>query len=142
MVAHARAAAPNECGGLLLARAISSFSDEEATITVTDAKPIAAIFTSPTRFELNPLSLMDGERATRRRGLKLVGYYHSHPLANNAAWRRDLAPSSADLASETWPGLGPRLRIIVSPSGVWRAFLVSAKAWMAVAAGKMFGTTE
>lgn len=75
------------------------------------------------RFDAEPLALVRIELAARRRGLRLAGYYHSHP---NGC----LEPSPVDRAAVPWPGLGPRLHLIVAPTGGWRLFAVTADGWV------------
>jgi proteasome lid subunit RPN8/RPN11 len=68
MVGHAREAAPAECCGLL---AGSGDSIVEAIRT----RNIAA---APTRFRIDPRDHIERRRDLRRRGLEVVGFYHSH----------------------------------------------------------------
>jgi proteasome lid subunit RPN8/RPN11 len=87
VVAHARAAAPEECCGLLLGRA-------EA---IVDAVPTRNVAEQPaSRFLIEPKDHIDGRRNARDRGLAVVGFYHSHP-------RSAPAPSPTDLAEATYP---------------------------------------
>jgi proteasome lid subunit RPN8/RPN11 len=81
IIAHARAAAPAECCGMLIG---SDASIDEAV----RAKNIAE---SPTRFLIEPKDHIDARRTARRRGLEVVGFYHSHP--HSPAW-----PSPTDVA--------------------------------------------
>ncbi|MEM8931002.1 MAG: M67 family metallopeptidase [Acidobacteriota bacterium] len=46
------------------------------------------------RFEMDPQAILDAERSARRRGLRLVGFWHSHP---------DAPPEPSD-ADRTEPG--------------------------------------
>ena len=69
MVDHAREAAPAECCGLLLGRG-------DAVLEAVRARNISGV---ATRFEVDPRDHIDTRRLARRRGLEVVGFYHSHP---------------------------------------------------------------
>jgi proteasome lid subunit RPN8/RPN11 len=57
------------------------------------AKNIAA---APTRFLIDPKDHIDARRAARRRGLEVLGFYHSHP--HSPAW-----PSPVDVTEAAYP---------------------------------------
>jgi len=86
MLAHAREDAPNECCGLLLGR------ESE----IVDAVRTRNIAPRPTRFLIDPKDHIDGRREARRRGLDVVGFYHSHPHSS-------ATPSETDLAEAGYP---------------------------------------
>ena len=70
MRAHAAAAHPLECCGLLLGE-----GDH-----ITAAEPAANVHPSPhTHFEIDPAALIAAHRAARAGGPQVVGNYHSHP---------------------------------------------------------------
>jgi proteasome lid subunit RPN8/RPN11 len=69
IVAHARRERPRECCGLLLGR-----GDE-----IAEAVPAENLSADPNRFLLDPERHIDVRRDARRRGLDVVGFYHSHP---------------------------------------------------------------
>jgi proteasome lid subunit RPN8/RPN11 len=94
IVAHARDAAPAECCGLLVGR-----SDE-----IVDAMRTRNIAGDPLRFVIDPKDHIDGRREARRRGLEVVGFYHSHP-------RSPAEPSDTDVAEASYPD---HLYLIVS----------------------------
>jgi proteasome lid subunit RPN8/RPN11 len=94
IVAHARAEAPRECCGLLV-------GDAAAITEAVAARNIAAL---PTRFHVDPQDHIRALRAARRRGLQLLGFYHSHP--QTAA-----VPSETDRAEASYPD---HLYLIVS----------------------------
>jgi proteasome lid subunit RPN8/RPN11 len=75
MVAHARAAYPDECCGAML----GSVDGEEKT--VRQAIPMENAHRGPqgSRYELRPEDLLAADREARRQGLDLVGIFHSHP---------------------------------------------------------------
>ena len=86
IVAHAREAAPAECCGLLVGGA-----DE-----IADAIRTRNIDGDKSRFQIDPKDHIDGRREARRRGLDVVGFYHSHP-------RSPAEPSETDVAEATYP---------------------------------------
>lgn len=84
VLAHARAALPDECCGLLL----GTPSWIEAVHRARNLEP------SPTRFLVDPRDHFAALHAARRSGARVVGVYHSHPGASAAPSRRDLAEAS------------------------------------------------
>ena len=95
IVTHAREAAPAECCGLLL-------GTRSAIAEAAPAKNVADVPRS--RFVIDPKDHIEGRRDARRRGLEVVGFYHSHP-------RSAAVPSAADRAEASYPG---HLYLIVS----------------------------
>ncbi|MBW7906274.1 MAG: Mov34/MPN/PAD-1 family protein [Phycisphaerae bacterium] len=79
---------------------------------------------SPGRFELDPLDVVRVERAVRRSGRQLVGYYHSHPHGA-------IAPSAQDIGGTLWAEEGPHWHLIVSPAGAWVMFDTRHRPWRA-----------
>jgi proteasome lid subunit RPN8/RPN11 len=75
MVAHARAAYPEECCGAMLGR----IEGEAKTVTAALSLENAYRGARRTRYELKPEDLLAAEREARERGLALIGIYHSHP---------------------------------------------------------------
>src|SRR5437588_1982946 len=75
MVFHAEKTYPNECCGAMLGHIQS---DKK---TVIEAVPIENASAGEQRqhYELRPQDLLSAEKAARRRGLDLVGIFHSHP---------------------------------------------------------------
>jgi proteasome lid subunit RPN8/RPN11 len=94
VVAHARTEAPRECCGLLVGKA-------PAITEAVAARNIAAV---QTRFRVDPQDHISTLRAARRRGLEILGFYHSHP--QTAA-----VPSETDRAEASYPD---HLYLIVS----------------------------
>jgi proteasome lid subunit RPN8/RPN11 len=84
VVAHARETAPRECCGLLLG----------AAAHIVDVVPTRNIADDPGRFEIDPADHIAGRRDARRRGLEVVGFYHSHPHSAPEPSARDLAEAS------------------------------------------------
>jgi proteasome lid subunit RPN8/RPN11 len=83
---HAREALPGECCGLLVG------TDDR----VLEAVPIRNNAVDPSRYQLDPQAHIEARRAARRRGLDVIGFYHSHP-------RGVAEPSATDLAEATYP---------------------------------------
>ena len=99
LAAHAAAAAPDECCGLLLGPADR----------VTIAQSTANVAPGPRRqFEIDPQALVEAHRAARAGGPQVLGYYHSHP--GGAA-----TPSATDQALASGDG---RVWAIVGADGV------------------------
>jgi proteasome lid subunit RPN8/RPN11 len=86
VVSHAREAAPAECCGIL-------FGTEDS---VTDSRRAGNIAADPNRFLIDPKDHIDACKEARRRGIDVVGFYHSHP-------RSAAVPSPTDLAEASYP---------------------------------------
>jgi proteasome lid subunit RPN8/RPN11 len=84
VAAHARAALPDECCGLLLG----------AHLEIVRALPARNLTPSPTSYEIDPRDHFAALRTARAEGLSVVGAYHSHPGADPVPSRRDLAEAS------------------------------------------------
>lgn len=71
--AHANAAYPEECCGLLIAL--------PGTRDVVDSVKMRNAFSGPRgdRYHIDPLELFRVDREAARRGLAIAGVYHSHP---------------------------------------------------------------
>ena len=71
MLAHARAAYPDECCGAMLG------AGEEVRV----AAPLENSFAGSrrTRYQVSPEDLLAATREARQGGLQLIGIYHSHP---------------------------------------------------------------
>jgi proteasome lid subunit RPN8/RPN11 len=106
LVAHALSASPRECCGLLIGRAGARFE-------VLTAYPAANLDAAPDRYLIDPADHFAARREARRRGLDVIGFFHSHPHGS-------AAPSSADLAEASYSN---HLYVIVglAPAAV-RAF--------------------
>jgi proteasome lid subunit RPN8/RPN11 len=87
IVEHAVVALPSESCGLLV-------GSEGAIVESVRTTNIAE---NPTRrFLIDPKDHIDGRRQARRRGLAVVGFYHSHPQSPPQ-------PSATDLAEASYP---------------------------------------
>jgi proteasome lid subunit RPN8/RPN11 len=95
VAAHAREALPAECCGVLLGTASE----------IVEAVRTSNLSEDPNRYCLDPKGHIDARRAARRRGLDVIGFYHSHPHS-------EPEPSAADLTEAAYPG---HLYLIVRP---------------------------
>ena len=75
--AHAEADYPHECGGLLLGHL--GDANEKTVVETLPMENTAAEETRHDRVLIDPLALMKADRAARKKGLDVIGYYHSHP---------------------------------------------------------------
>ena len=75
MEQHGAEAYPNECCGVLLGK------DQDGRKVVTDILPLEnARADSPrNRFLILPEDFVRSDREARRRGVDILGFYHSHP---------------------------------------------------------------
>jgi proteasome lid subunit RPN8/RPN11 len=87
MLAHAAAAAPEECCGLFLGR--NGLIEHSVPAVNVSADPL-------TRFEIDPQALVDAHRAARAGGPEILGYFHSHPGGPAAPSDTDRAQSARD----------------------------------------------
>jgi proteasome lid subunit RPN8/RPN11 len=94
--AHAREALPRECCGVLIGSG-SAIVEARRTRNLSEG--------NRTRFEIDPKGHIDARRDARRRGLDVVGFYHSHPQS-------EPIPSQTDLAEASYPDL---FHLIVRP---------------------------
>jgi proteasome lid subunit RPN8/RPN11 len=86
MVRHAEKTFPNECCGAMIG------SDG----IVTAAVPLENAFAGEqnARYEIRPRDLVDADAEATRRGLTLIGIYHSHPDCDAYFSSTDLENSS------------------------------------------------
>lgn len=88
--AHGESAYPNEGAGLLLGRAVNGGK------TVVDILPLANQWEAGEqyhRYMITPQDMLRGENEAARRGLDVVGIFHSHPdhVAEPSTMDRDWA---------------------------------------------------
>ncbi len=74
--AHAESDYPHECGGLLLGHLDG---DAKTVVETLPMENTAAEETRHDRVLIDPRALMLAEREARKKGLDVIGYYHSHP---------------------------------------------------------------
>ena len=96
VIAHACEAAPRECCGLLIGREGS----------ILDAVRARNLEDDPTRYLIDPADHIAARRASRARGLEVVGFYHSHPRSSADASPSDAAEASYAGALYLIVGLG------------------------------------
>lgn len=64
---------------------------------IAEAVPTRNLADDPNRFLIDPNDHIDARREGRRRGLEIVGFYHSHPHS-------PAVPSATDLADACYSG--------------------------------------
>jgi proteasome lid subunit RPN8/RPN11 len=84
IVAHARAALPNECCGLLIGVA----GRIRRSVPATNLEP------GPSSYLIDPADHFAAIRSARAEGCEVLGAYHSHPGAEPVPSRRDVAEAS------------------------------------------------
>jgi proteasome lid subunit RPN8/RPN11 len=90
---HGEEAYPYECCGALLGKLTPEGWQVEAAVRASNEK----IGSAHNRYQIGSADLVRMEREARRRGLKIAGFYHSHP-DRPAYW------SPTDLAEAHWLG--------------------------------------
>jgi len=86
LVDHARAASPHECCGILIG----------GPGEIAEAWRAPNLAESSTRFLVDPQTHVTARRESRRRGLAVVGFYHSHPRSAAVPSPTDIAEASYD----------------------------------------------
>lgn len=99
---HARESHPFEACGLLLGRRVGSDG------IVEEARPAKNLMESPSEYLIDPEDLLRIFEDAERRGLEIIGSYHSHPLCEPFWSRID------EERGEFWVGYS---FLIISPSG-------------------------
>ena len=89
MVAHARAAYPNECCGAMLGTTDGETKLVRESIALENAFEGA----QAARYELRPEDLLAADKAARERNMDLIGIYHSHPDCDAYFSKTDLQNS-------------------------------------------------
>jgi proteasome lid subunit RPN8/RPN11 len=90
---HARRSYPEECCGALLGRDGEDGARVSAVVEIPNARREAR----GRHFLVSPRDYLAAERAAESRGLRLLGFYHSHP-------DHPARPSAVDLG-HAWPNL-------------------------------------
>jgi proteasome lid subunit RPN8/RPN11 len=91
IVAHARAARPAECCGLL----VGANGRIDEAIPARNVADLLRSANLATTYVIDPGDHVTARREARRRGLAVVGFYHSHPASR--AW-----PSPTDIAEASY----------------------------------------
>jgi len=92
LIAEARAAQPFECCGALLGEC--AFGSSWRVVSVFPL--VNEAFDMRHEYLISAEQVRVAERTAEARGLRVVGFYHSHPAG-------DFEPSATDLA-RAWPG--------------------------------------
>ncbi len=84
IVAHARACSPAECCGILVglpAREQHAPSAAAESLQVCEVHPVRNIASADqsNHYEIDPLAHLRLQRTAREQGLRILGFYHSHP---------------------------------------------------------------
>ena len=83
MLAHAKAALPAECCGLLAGTVADGLG------RVTLHLPLVNALASPTEYESEPRSMLAAHKAMRASGTDVLAVYHSHPTSDPVPSKRD-----------------------------------------------------
>ena len=110
MFEHARAAAPDECCGLLGGRGAEAVSVYPLRNVAEDAR---------VAYEAAPEELFAAQREMRARGEALLAIYHSHPRS------ADPAPSESDVRLAFYPSAVYLIIGFGADGPVLRAFRIS-----------------
>src|SRR5579864_1065783 len=89
MVAPARSTSPNGCCGAMRGRVDGDAKEVLAAMTLENS----SAGSQAARYELRPADLLAADREARRRGMDLVGIYHSHPDCDAYFSKTDLENS-------------------------------------------------
>jgi len=76
IVRHGEASYPHECCGVLLGRETDEARSVERALPIENRWDVAE---RGNRFLIGPDDVLRAERAARRQGLDVLGFYHSHP---------------------------------------------------------------
>lgn len=91
--AHGEETYPNECCGVLLGQSKPDWRSVEDSVRAENIRTDSA----HNRYGISPVELIRIERAARRQGRDIVGFYHSHP-DHPTQW------SATDFAEAHWIG--------------------------------------
>ncbi len=91
--AHGEETYPHECCGILLGRASEAGMEVAQLLRAGNTRTDSA----HNRYNIAPQELIAAQREGRKRGLDIVGFYHSHP-DHPAQW------SATDFAEAHWLG--------------------------------------
>jgi proteasome lid subunit RPN8/RPN11 len=75
MVQHAQATYPNECVGVMLGASGDGAKNVQIALRMENVNPGS----QRERYQLDSRDLLAADAEARRRGLTLIGIYHSHP---------------------------------------------------------------
>ena len=89
MVKHARATYPDECVGVMLGKSDGEAKTVQVALRMENVSPGS----QRERYRLDSEDLKAADAEARRRGLTLIGIYHSHPDCDAYFSRTDLENS-------------------------------------------------
>lgn len=124
MVQHSISCLPEEASGLVGGQWVDGNALSEVII------PVVNVLHSPTRYQMEPRGQIQALAELEKRGLDLIGIFHSHPSGPDI-------PSPTDVAEFQYPGV---LSIILSPNSQaagWRqrAFIIDRSQYFEVPIG-------
>ncbi|NLX23466.1 MAG: M67 family metallopeptidase [Phycisphaerae bacterium] len=84
IVDHARACLPAECCGILIGLPVGEqppTSTADESLQVSEVHPVRNIASADqsNHYKIDPLDHLRLQRTARERGLRILGFYHSHP---------------------------------------------------------------
>lgn len=105
--AHAAETFPEECCGFLIGQ-----DGSERIATASLRARNSATESKATRYVIDPLEIMKCEKESAAKGLRVLGYYHSHP-------DHPAVPSEFDRLN-AWPGYSYLIVSVISghPAGI------------------------
>jgi proteasome lid subunit RPN8/RPN11 len=113
VIAHALECRPAECCGVLLGK------DDD----IVEAVRSQNLSDNPNRYELDPQVHIHARQRARASGLRVAGFYHSHPHSEASPSATDLAEASYDDVVWLIVGLhgeAPEVRLFVIQQGAFR----------------------
>jgi len=112
--AHGEQSYPQECCGILLGKVESDGNVVREIVRAGNTRTDSA----HNRYHIAPEELIRAQREGRRRGLDIVGFYHSHP-DHPAQW------SATDIAEAHWLGCSYIItRVAEGKADVTNSFLL------------------
>ena len=108
VVAHARAAAPDECCGILVGHAALDAIVVERVVRARNVDPEPR-----SGYVVAPADLLAAIASAERGGLDVVGFYHSHPAGPPHLSERDRALASWEGAAYVLTTAGTTKRVSV-----------------------------
>jgi proteasome lid subunit RPN8/RPN11 len=127
---HGEAAYPEECCGILLGRTTEGLNNIVDAVATENTRSDSA----HNRYQISPQELIRIQQQARRRGLDIVGFYHSHP-DHPAEW------SKTDLEEAHWLGCSYVITRVVGNVAGNRADAVRGRA-METNSFLLTGTSE
>jgi proteasome lid subunit RPN8/RPN11 len=95
MIAHARAALPNECCGLLAGHSPTE-GGPGRVVRALARYALENELQSPTEYRSEPRSMFEAMRDMRRQDIDVLAVYHSHPASAPVPSKKDLAQNYSE----------------------------------------------